>query len=165
MIDLDLDHTVFELRLELHQLAREQRQVHDAAVEVQEPELRGKDDGQLPAGPLLGELQRRDQVHLHLDLRSEESGERCGSGLTLVHLPKHASWLNQIEIYFSILQRKALTPADFASQHAVAARILGFQDHYQAIAKPFQWKFTRRDLRLLLQRWTLPHVQPSKKAA
>ena len=72
--------------------------------------------------------------------------------LTLVHLPKHASWLNQIEIYFSILQRKALTPADFPSLDAVAARILGFQDHYQQIAQPFQWKFTRHDLRRLLAR-------------
>ena len=72
--------------------------------------------------------------------------------LILVHLPKHASWLNQVEIYFSILQRKALTPADFASHDALAARILGFQDHYQRIAKPFAWKFTRRDLdRLIAQ--------------
>ena len=60
--------------------------------------------------------------------------------LTLVHLPRHASWLNQIEIYFSILQRKALTPADFPSLDAVAARILGFQDHYQQFARPFEWE-------------------------
>ena len=72
--------------------------------------------------------------------------------LTLVHLPTHASWLNQIEIYFSILQRKALTPSDFSSQDAVAARILGFQDHYQHIAQPFDWKFTRKDLQRLLAR-------------
>jgi hypothetical protein len=52
------------------------------------------------------------------------------------HLPKHASWLSQIEIYFSILQRKALTPADFSSQDAVAARILGCQKHYQQLAQP-----------------------------
>jgi hypothetical protein len=73
--------------------------------------------------------------------------------LTLVHLPKHASWINQIEIYFSILQRKALTPADFSSQDVVAARILGFQEHYQQIAQPFRSKFTRRDLNRLVARW------------
>ena len=72
--------------------------------------------------------------------------------LILVHLPVHASWLNQIEIYFSILQRKALTPADFASQPAVADRLLGFQDHYQTVARPFDWRFTRRDLARLLAR-------------
>ena len=82
-----------------------------------------------------------------------------------MHLPTHASWLNQIEIYFSILQRKALTPADFPDRDAVAARILGFQDHYQAIARPFEWKFTRRDLQRLLQRSATPDEQPCRKAA
>lgn len=45
---------------------------------------------------------------------------------TLVHLPKHASWINQIESCFSILQRKALTPAHFFSRDEIAERILGF---------------------------------------
>ena len=64
----------------------------------------------------------------------------------MIHLPIHASWLNQIEIYFSILQRKALTPNDFADLDALAARIHGFEDHYRQIAKPFEWTFTRADL-------------------
>jgi len=66
--------------------------------------------------------------------------------LILVHAPVHASWLNQIEIYFSILQRKALTPNDFASLNAVEDRLLGFQKHYETIATPFEWKFTKQDL-------------------
>jgi hypothetical protein len=66
--------------------------------------------------------------------------------LILVHLPIHASWLNQIEIYFSILQRKVLTPNDFDSLFALEDRILAFQDRYQDNAKPFEWKFTRDDL-------------------
>jgi len=70
----------------------------------------------------------------------------------LVHLPIHASWLNQIEIYFSILQRKALTPNDFADLDALAARITAFEDTYRQIAKPFAWKFTRRDLDRVLTR-------------
>lgn len=74
--------------------------------------------------------------------------------LILVHLPVHASWLNQVEIYFSILQRKALTPADFPTEAAAAERILGFQRHYQAVARPFEWRFTRRDLARLLARCT-----------
>jgi hypothetical protein len=85
--------------------------------------------------------------------------------LTLVHLPKHASWINQIEIYFSILQRKALTPADFSSQDAITARILGFQNHYQQIAEPFEWKFTRRDLARLSARWAASEAQPLADAA
>lgn len=72
--------------------------------------------------------------------------------LRLIHLPVHASWLNQIEIYFSIVQRKAWTPDDFDSFDAARDRLLGFQAHYQAIAEPFEWKFTREDLYLLLER-------------
>jgi len=74
--------------------------------------------------------------------------------LVLVHGPVHASWLNQIEIYFSIIQRKVLTPNDFASLAAVEERLLAFQQRYESIAKPFEWKFTRRDLAVLLDRMT-----------
>lgn len=70
--------------------------------------------------------------------------------IVLVHLPVHASWLNQIEIYFSIIQRKVLTPNDFPSLEIVAGRLIEFQQHYEEIAKPFQWKFTRGDLSALL---------------
>lgn len=70
--------------------------------------------------------------------------------LIVVHTPVHASWLNQIEIYFSVLARKALQPNDFASLSELETRILGFQRHYQQAAQPFQWKFTRRDLERLL---------------
>jgi hypothetical protein len=62
-----------------------------------------------------------------------------------VHLPVRASWLNQIEIYFSILKRKALTPVDSASLEDLKERILGFQERYARIVKPFEWKFTRAD--------------------
>ncbi len=72
------------------------------------------------------------------------------SNLVLVHLPVHASWLNQIEIYFSIVQRKVLTPNDFVDLAEVQARLLAFQDHYERIARPFEWKFTRDDLDAVL---------------
>lgn len=72
--------------------------------------------------------------------------------LVLVHAPVHASWLNQVEIYFSILQRKVLTPNDFPNLNAVAERILDFQYYWERTAKPFQWKFTRQDLAALLSK-------------
>jgi hypothetical protein len=72
--------------------------------------------------------------------------------LVLVHTPVHASWLNQIEIYFSIVQRKVLTPNDFPSLRAVEERLLRFQEHSAAIAQPFEWRFTRYDLLALLDR-------------
>jgi len=69
-----------------------------------------------------------------------------------VHSPVHASWLNQIEIYFSIVQRKVLTPNDFTSLTEAEVRLLGFQEYYQTIARPFAWHFTRGDLMDLLKK-------------
>jgi hypothetical protein len=60
--------------------------------------------------------------------------------------------LNQVEIYFSVVQRKVLTPNDFADLAEVEARLLAFQDHYAQIASPFEWKFTTIDLHTLLAR-------------
>ena len=78
------------------------------------------------------------------------------SNLILVHLPVHASWLNQVEIYFSVVQRKVLTPNDFASLAQVAARLTAFHPFYEQIAQPFEWKFTRADLRELMQKISRP---------
>lgn len=69
-----------------------------------------------------------------------------------VHLPVHASWLNQVEIYFSVVQRKVLTPNDFSSLTEVEQRLLDFQNHYERIAMPFQWKFTRTNLDTLIEK-------------
>lgn len=68
-----------------------------------------------------------------------------------VSLPVHASWLNQIEIYFSIVQRKVLTPMDVTDQAMLTTRLLNFQDYYQETAKPFSWKFTADDLKKRLE--------------
>ena len=72
--------------------------------------------------------------------------------LVAVHGPIHASWLNQIEIYFSIVQRKALTPNDFRSLQEVEERLLAFQSYYESIATPFEWRFTTNDLAALMQK-------------
>lgn len=55
----------------------------------------------------------------------------------LIHLPVHASWLNQVEVFFSILQRKAIAPVNFADLDTFAERVLGFQHRYNQTAKPF----------------------------
>ena len=70
----------------------------------------------------------------------------------IIHLPIHASWLNQIELYFSIVQRKALTPNDLGSLEELRARLLTFGEHYRQIARPFDWTFTRDDLDRVLDR-------------
>jgi hypothetical protein len=79
--------------------------------------------------------------------------------LILVHTPVHASWLNQAEIYFSIVQRKVLTPNDFADLDTLEQQLLAFGRRYQQIAQPFQWKFTRADLDHLAQKLDLPAAQ------
>ena len=70
----------------------------------------------------------------------------------LIHTPVHASWLNQIEIYFSIVQRKVVAPNDFTDLDQIRDRLRAFEDRYNATAQPFQWKFTTTDLDDLLAR-------------
>lgn len=109
------------------------------------------------------------RVFLVVDNGSSHRGQACVDRIqekwpkiTLVHLPIHASWLNQIEIFFSIVQRKVLTPNDTESLEALQARILQFQDRYEELAKPFQWKFTRSNLTELLHKF--PDLQMKKSA-
>jgi hypothetical protein len=80
--------------------------------------------------------------------------------LTLVHGPVHASWLNQIEIYFSIVQRKVLSPNDFSGLDQLAERLLDFQYYWESSAKPFQWKFTKADLDALLIKLSVLQTLP-----
>jgi len=77
--------------------------------------------------------------------------------LILVHLPTHASWLNQVEVYFSIIQRKVLTPNDFADLAAVERRLLAFEARYNDTAVPFRWRSTRADLERRLRQLPADH--------
>jgi hypothetical protein len=71
---------------------------------------------------------------------------------TLVHLPVHASWINQVEIYFSIVQRKVVKPQDFPDLPTLEQRLLTFQDRYNQTAAPFDWGYSRKDLNDYLTR-------------
>ena len=73
----------------------------------------------------------------------------------------HASWLNQIEIYFSVVQRKVVSPNDFTDLAEVEARLLAFQRRYEQTATPFDWQFTRSDLDRLLRRLE-EHEHPAR---
>ncbi len=70
----------------------------------------------------------------------------------MVHTPVHASWLNQVEIFFSIIQRKVLSPNDFTDTDSIVKRLADFETHYNQNATAFKWKFTTTDLRDFLQR-------------
>jgi hypothetical protein len=97
-----------------------------------------------------------DNCSSHRGIKAADRLRRHWPNVFLVHTPVHASWLNQIEIYFSIVQRKVLTPNDFPSLKAVEDRLLNFQDHYQRFAQPFDWRFTRHDLANLLNKLSTP---------
>ena len=89
-----------------------------------------------------------------VDNGSSHRGERAAEELrdrhprvVVVHTPVHASWLNQIELYFSIIQRKVLTPNDHANLKELERRIMAFGERYSALGKPFAWTFTPPGLR------------------
>ncbi len=66
--------------------------------------------------------------------------------IQFVYTPKHTSWLNQIEIWFGILVRRALKRGNFPTLEALRARILAFIAYYNQTAKPFRWTYKGRPL-------------------
>jgi hypothetical protein len=104
-----------------------------------------------------------DNGSAHRGQRSIDRLQGTWPNLILVHTPIHASWLNQAEIYFSIVQRKLVTPNDFPDLDTLAQHLLAFGRRYEQIAAPFQWKFTRTDLNKLLAKAHTP--QPATLAA
>ena len=156
-----------------HEYTRKGAWAYLAAWDVHRARIFGRCEhktGIAPFGRLVRQVMSQEpyrsaaRVFWVVDNGSSHRGEACQQrlarrwpNLVVVHTPIHASWLNQIEIFFSIVQRKVLTPNDFNSLNALEKRLLGFQHHYQAVAKPFQWRFTRRDLEALLGKLaTLP---------
>jgi hypothetical protein len=102
-----------------------------------------------------------DRVFWVVDNGSSHRGRKAMNRMTkawptarLVHTPVHASWLNQCEIYFSVVQRKVVTPNDFYDLTDVENRLIAFQDLYNLAARPFTWKYTKTDLDALLARIT-----------
>ena len=137
-----------------------------AALDVHHARIFGRcaaNNGIAPFGRLVEQVMTRppyndarrvfwivDNCSAHRGARAVERLRGRYPRLTLVHAPVHASWLNQIEIYFSIVQRKVLSPNDFTALNAVAERLLDFQYCWEATGRPFEWKFTRKDLADLL---------------
>jgi hypothetical protein len=106
-----------------------------------------------------GRCDVRSQVFWVVDNGSSHRGEasvkrlsRAYANAILVHTPVHASWLNQVEIYFSLLQRKVLTPNDSADLQELELRIKLYEELTNRQARPFDWRFTKYDLFNLLQR-------------
>src|SRR5215472_14379721 len=112
--------------------------------------------GQVMARP---EYKDAPRVFVIVDNGSDHRGQAAISRLArahpnaiMIHTPLHASWLNQIEIFFSIIQKKVVTPNDFDSLDALSRTLLAFVDRYNQTARPFSWKFTAADLHDLMDR-------------
>jgi hypothetical protein len=151
-----------------HEYERKGALAYLAAWDVHRAKLFGRcepKNGIEPFGRLVEQAMKRepyasaDRVFWIVDNGSSHRGERSVKrlqgewpNLRLIHLPTHASWLNQIEIYFSVVQRKLLTPNDFADLDVLSERLLAFQQRYERVAEPFAWKFTRHNLDQLLSR-------------
>lgn len=97
-----------------------------------------------------------DNGSSHRGQSSIERMRRRDKRIILVHTPVHASWLNQVEIYFSVIQRKVLTPNDFPNLESVRLRLALYEELTNRRPKPFAWKFTRQDLANWLKR-AAPH--------
>ena len=91
-----------------------------------------------------------DNGSSHRGAASKQRLRQVDSRIILVHTPVHASWLNQVEIYFSIIQRKVLTPHDFADLAAIRLRLALYEELSNQHPTPFQWKFDRTKLTALL---------------
>jgi hypothetical protein len=164
-----------------HEYERAGAWAYLAAMDVHRLKLFGrceKSTGIVPFEKLVAQVMSQPpyrtarRVFWIMDNGSSHRGNACVRRLKAafpnvipVHGPVHASWLNQIEIYFSIVQRKVLTPNDFASLDEVENRLLRFQEHYEKIAVPFEWKFTRADLDAFLERVQIHDNQDSLRPA
>lgn len=161
------------MRLE-HEYRRCGAWTYLAALDVHNPRVFGRceeKNGIAPFDRLIDQVMTRppysdarrvfwivDNCSSHRGQRAVQRLQNKDPRLVLVHAPVHASWLNQIEIYFSIVQRKVLTPNDFPNLAAAAERLLEFQYYWESNAQPFDWKFTRRDLDELLRKIALPRA-------
>jgi len=121
--------------------------------------------GITPFMDLIGQVMSRPEykdaprVFVIVDNGSDHRGQAAITRLAkahpnaiMIHTPLHASWLNQIEIFFSVIQKKVVTPNDFDSLGQLSATLLGFVDRYNQTARPFSWKFTASDLHDLMNR-------------
>jgi hypothetical protein len=155
-----------------HEYFREGAWVYIAALDVHHARVFGRceaKNGIAPFDRLVEQVMTRppyndarrvfwivDNCSAHRGTRAVERLRSLYPRLTLVHAPVHASWLNQIEIYFSIVQRKVLMPNDFTDLNALAERLLDFQYYWESAGKPFEWKFTRQNLADLLVKLGTP---------
>jgi transposase len=133
--------------------------VHTGKVFAATPQATGI----TPFMDLIGQVMSRPEyksaprVFVIVDNGSDHRGQPAADRLRdaypnaiMIHTPVHASWLNQVEIIFSIIQKKVLTPNDFPGLGTLSYALLAFVNRYNGTARPFNWKFAADDLAALL---------------
>ena len=121
--------------------------------------------GIVPFMDLMGEVMARPEyknaprVFVIVDNGSDHRGKAAADRLrrahpnaVMIHTPVHASWLNQVEIFFSVIQKKVVSPNNFPSLEKLSETLLAFVDRYNRTAGPLSWKYTADDLKDLLRR-------------
>jgi len=86
-----------------------------------------------------------DNLNIHydgLEERWSHFNERHGNRFVFHYTPKHASWVNQVELFFSILGRQCLRPGDFSSKDDLRSKVLDYISDWNRRARPFRWTFT-----------------------
>ncbi|MFJ1550093.1 IS630 family transposase [Streptomyces sp. NPDC088246] len=145
-----------------HEYGRGGALAYLAAYDVHRAEIHGRCEpttGVVPFMALVEQVMTQEpyasakRVFWIVDNGSSHRGKRAIDRLAgrfpnavMVHTPVDASWLNQVEIFFLIVQRKVVAPNDFTDLAEVRDRLRGFEDRYNATAQPFQWRFTTSDL-------------------
>jgi len=148
--------------------------VHTGKVFAATPDTTGI----VPFMDLMGQVMSRPEykdaprVFVIVDNGSDHRGQAAAGRLRdaypnaiMIHTPVHASWLNQIEIVFSVIQKKVLTPGDFPGLGTLSHALLAFVNRYNRTARPFNWKFTAVDLTALLHRISQREQAASQQAA
>ena len=143
--------------------------VHTGRVFASTPESTGI----VPFMDLVGQVMARPgykdapRVFVIVDNGSDHRGQAAADRLRkahpnaiMIHTPLHASWLNQVEIFFSVIQKKVISPNDFPSLERLSQTLLAFVDRYNKTARPFTWKYTAANLKDLLRRIS-EHEQPT----
>jgi len=125
-------------------------------------------------GQVMSQPEYKDapRVFVIVDNGSDHRGQAAISRLrkahanaVMIHTPVHASWLNQVEIVFSVIQKKVITPSDFASTSTLSQTLLAFVGRYNLTARPFNWKFSADDLTALLRRISQREQAPAGQHA
>ncbi len=132
--------------------------------------------GIVPFMDLAGQVMERPEyrhaprVFVIVDNGSDHRGKaaierlrKAHPNAVMIHTPVHASWLNQIEIFFSIIQKKVVSPNDFPSLEKLSETLLVFVDRYNQTARPFSWKYTAADLTDLLRRISEHEKQDTRR--